>query len=140
MKVNGRCDIGFGSRIVVGENAMLEIEENLSVTAHSTIICMKRVVIGKNVLISWDVLLMDSDFHYVGCLNSELNKECSKEIAIGNHVWIGCRCTVLKGAVISDDTVIAANSVVTRKFSENNVMLAGNPAIVKHKGIQWRKN
>ena len=34
------------------------------------------------------------------------------EVSIGNRVWIGANCTILKGAQIGDDCVIAAGSVV----------------------------
>ncbi|MDR2104856.1 MAG: gamma carbonic anhydrase family protein [Deferribacteraceae bacterium] len=50
---------------------------------------------------------------------------------IGNHVLVGIGATVLDGVVISDDTIIAAGSVVPpRKSFPPKVMLMGSPAKV----------
>ena len=75
------------------------IGSGLYLSAESAIECRKSVVIGNDVLISWDVLIMDSDWHTVMDENgTALNPD--REIAIGNYVWIGARSTLLKGAAI----------------------------------------
>ncbi|WP_350432823.1 DapH/DapD/GlmU-related protein [Shewanella sp. H8] len=48
-------------------------------------------------------------------------------ISIGKNCWIGSKVTILDGAVIGDNTVIAAGSVVRGLFT-NNVVLGGIPA------------
>lgn len=53
----------------------------------------------------------------------------SKGISIGDNVWIGAGCTVTDGAQIGDNTIVVANSLVTRKFP-SDVILQGNPARV----------
>jgi len=47
---------------------------------------------------------------------------------IGSSVWIGMNSLVLKGAVIGDNTIIAAGSTVTGEIPANCIA-AGNPAI-----------
>lgn len=133
----GKAHIGNGSRIVVGKNGKWYVGDNLNCTSTMSLICLKNITMGKDVLISWDTLLMDTDFHYiakVGEINTAVNE---KEIVIGNHVWIGCRVTVLKGAALSDNCVVAAGSVVTKPFKETTALIAGNPAAVKRQGIEW---
>jgi acetyltransferase-like isoleucine patch superfamily enzyme len=51
-----------------------------------------------------------------------------KEVKIGSNVWIGMNSLVLKGAVIGDNTIIAAGSTVTGEIPANCIA-AGNPAI-----------
>ena len=51
----------------------------------------------------------------------------SKGITIGDHVWLGAGVTVTDGAEIGDNTIVVANSLVTRKFPPD-VVLQGNPA------------
>lgn len=138
-KVNfeGKAYIGNGSRIVVGKNGEWNVGDNLSCTSTMSLICFKNITMGRDVLISWDTLLMDTDFHYiakVGEIHTAVNE---KEIVIGNHVWIGCRVTVLKGVTLYDDNVVAAGSVVTKSFKEKSVLIAGNPATVRREGIEW---
>lgn len=51
---------------------------------------------------------------------------------IGNRVMLGMQCAVLDGAVVSDDTIVAAGSIVTeRKEFPPGVLLMGSPAKVK---------
>ena len=51
----------------------------------------------------------------------------SKGIKIGNNVWIGASSVVADGAVIQDNTIVAANSMVTRRYPPN-VVIQGAPA------------
>jgi acetyltransferase-like isoleucine patch superfamily enzyme len=53
----------------------------------------------------------------------------SKGIHIGNNVWLGAGCTVVDGAVIGDNTIVVANSLVNRRYKDD-VILQGAPAKV----------
>ena len=96
---------------------------------------MQNVCIGENTIISWDDLIMDSDFHYMN--DGAGWKDVSKPINIGNYVWVGCRATVLKGSNVPDGCVVAANSVITRNFPEKNCLLTTNG--ITKKNISWRR-
>lgn len=80
---------------------------------------------------------MDTDFHHIFVDNEIVNS--NQSICIGNHVWIGCRSTILKGVKIHNNCIIAANSNVVRSISHENVIVAGNPAVVKKKFTNWEK-
>lgn len=58
---NGRCSLGHGSKI--SNSGTLILGKNFINTAKCQIICKKKVSFGDNVLVSWDSLIMDSDFH-----------------------------------------------------------------------------
>ena len=92
---------------------------------------------GNNVLISWDVLLMDTDYHTITSEDGDiLNKD--KSIIIGNNVWVGCRSTILKGTTIPSDVVIAACSIVSGAMNECNCIYSSSRKIIR-KGISWRR-
>ena len=55
----------------------------------------------------------------------------------GNHVWIGCRCLILKGVTIGDGAVIAAGSVVTNDVAPNTCM-GGNCNRNLKDNIYWK--
>ncbi|MGR7996676.1 acyltransferase [Xanthobacter sp. ZOL 2024] len=61
-------------------------------------------------------------------------------VTIGDHSWIGERAYITKNASIAPETIVAACSVVTRRFDEQMTVLAGNPASVKKRGIRWIRN
>ncbi len=66
------------------------------------------------------------------CINNR--KSCVK---IGRHTWICRNATLLKGAQIAPNSIVGHSSVVSSKFTDENVVIAGNPAqIVKH-DINW---
>lgn len=135
----GKAVIGHGSKISVGKNGILEIGNNFNVTAETSIVCHKNIKFGDNNLISWENLVMDTDFHKIKKLNGDNFVNDLKNIDIGNNVWIGCRNTILKGSRIMDNSVIGANSLVNKEFKKENVLIAGNPAKILKENIIWEK-
>lgn len=130
----GPARLGHGSKISASGN--LVFGENFNITAESQIACHKKITFGDNCLLSWDVLIMDTDFHKIRDNAGKITNE-DKEIIIGNNVWIGCRATILKGTVIGDNVVIAANSCVHSAVEGNNRIIGGNPVRVLKKDITW---
>lgn len=51
----------------------------------------------------------------------------TRPVTIGNDVWVGERCFILKGVTIGDGAVIAAGSIVTHDIPPS-VLAAGSPA------------
>lgn len=116
-----------GSRIVIGDNVGI---------SGSTICAAKSVTIGDNVLIGSGCLITDTDAHPIDWRDRRENQNeqtlCAP-IVIGNDVFIGARCIILKGVTIGDRAVIGAGSVVSKDVPEDCVV-AGNPArVVKRK-------
>jgi len=123
----GKTHIGHGSKISVWEGADLIFGDNFEISAESTIVATNKIQFGKNILISWNVLIMDSDLHSI--YSEGILQNPPQPIKIGDNVWIGCNSTLLKGTIVGDNVVIGANSLLSRNYPINNVILAGNPAI-----------
>ncbi len=130
----GRAKLGHGCRI--GSGGVLTMGKNFQVTAETTIICEEKITFGNDVLCSWQCQIMDTDFHQIIEEGKEPKK--SSPVTIGNHVWIGSRVIINKGAEIADNSVVAAGSVVAGRFSESNILLAGIPAAIRKTNIDWR--
>jgi acetyltransferase-like isoleucine patch superfamily enzyme len=81
---------------------------------------------------------MDTDFHGVfDSSGSQINPP--EEINVGNNVWVGCRCLVLKGSTIPNGTVVAANSVVnSRPLEGENKIFGGYPLRKLKDDITWK--
>lgn len=119
-----------GARIIINDNANLIIKSGF-MNFNSTIICEQRIEIGDDVAIGPGVVIRDGDAHTI---NGQINK---KNIVIGNHVWIGTNAQILKGVHIGDNSIIAAGSIVTKDV-EANTLVAGVPAKVIKKNINWK--
>lgn len=89
----------------------------------------KKIEIGDRVLCGANVTIIDSDRHSIDYLKRDTTQETikSESVHIGNDVWIGMNSTILKGVVIGQGAVIAANSVVVNDVKACSVY-AGNPA------------
>ncbi len=106
--------------------ARLTIENNVYINFGTEISLVKEVFIGAYSLISIDCLIYDTDWHNIDGSSKDVPVATTR---IGRGVWLGARVVVLKGVTIGDNTVVAANSVVTKDLP-NNVLAGGNPARV----------
>ena len=78
-----------------------------------------KVVLGNNIKIGPQTMIMDSDFHDI----YDHNKEgVSAEIIIADNVWIGAKCTILKGVHIGEGAVIGIGSIVTKDVPANAII------------------
>lgn len=133
----GIANFGSGSRISIGEKGVLKIGNRFNISANSTIICFDSIVLENDVLFSWDILMMDTDFHEtINTITKKINSGITRPIKIGANTWIGTRCVILKGTVIPANTIVGAGSLLNKKYDIlENCLLAGNPAIVKAQNI-----
>lgn len=103
--------------------------------------CEEQIVVGRRVLISYNVMIADSDFHP---LDPELRRQdaranapsgaveqrpplLSKPVLVEDDVMIGVSAIILKGVRIRRGAKVLAGSVVTSDVEQGTVV-AGNPA------------
>ena len=127
-------DVGRRGRVRVGD---------FSLVHGAWIICEDRIDIGEHVLISWNVVLMDT---YRLPDDVELRRQelrripqrsprrpeslvPGKPVSIESNVWIGFDACVLPGVTIGRGAVVGARSVVFENVPPFTVV-AGNPARV----------
>lgn len=117
--------------ISVEANAQINIGDNVGMSS-ACVWAHKSIIIGNNVLIGGDTILMDSNAHSLFFLDRRISEKdrankISAEIIIGNDVLIGTRCIILKGVHVGDRAIIGAGSVVTKDVPADSIV-AGNPA------------
>jgi len=132
LRVRDGFSVYYRGDIIVFKNGILDIGSGFA-NANLRIRCTCSIKIGRDVAISHDVTMMDSDAHELRPSSSPM----TQPITIGDHVWIGSRAMILKGVTVGDGAVIGAGSIVTRDVSANSVV-AGNPARIIRQGVSWR--
>ncbi len=94
---------------------------------------LSKIHIGKHVTISMQVIILTHDFSIWHGLIERDNKYLQrrprfiKDVTIGDNCFIGARSLMLPGSEIGRNTIVAAGSIVTKRFP-NNVVIGGNPA------------
>jgi acetyltransferase-like isoleucine patch superfamily enzyme len=132
----GYGTIGHGSKIMVASGGSLIFGDKLKISAEASFIVYNKIQIGYNCYMAWETLLMDTDFHKIKNEYGEIING-PKPIIIGDYVWIGCKCIILKGAVIPNNSVIAINSLVNKELTEENCLYAGSPVKCIKEKISW---
>lgn len=123
---DGAC-VRIGSRTHVGGGSLLDAA------------C--EIAIGDDVLVAFDVLVMDHDSHSLRFSErkndvtdwiqgrKDWSRVVQRPVRIGDKAWIGARSIILKGVTVGEGAVVAAGSVVTRDVPAWTIV-GGNPARV----------
>lgn len=75
----------------------------------------KDIIIGDNCMISFGSWIRNTDPHLVYDSSTYCRINPSKSVLIGDHVWIGQSCIILKGTVVGSGSILGAGSVVSGK-------------------------
>ena len=132
--INNTVVIGPNSHFIVGRNGRLVFGDMDSTVTNlsynSKIVANEYIKIGSDCLFSWDILMMDSSTHLIG-------DNTRKPILMGNHVWVGARATILKGAEIGEGSIVANGAIVTKSFPPKT-LIGGVPAKILKTDVEWR--
>lgn len=144
-KSNSKITIGARNRlkeaeILVGSNNELSIGKNILAGKISLIMkCSKntKLTIGDDCMLGYNVIIRTEDGHTVYDCNTKEILNAPQDVYIGNHVWIITNTTILKGSYIADNNIIAGYSIVNQKFENKNCIIAGTPAKIIKRGVNW---
>ncbi len=129
-------NIHFGPGVRIHCDGVLDLGNNISCNAGTTLFCAKHIRIGGGTVMAWDVTIMDHDFHAVLQDGAIINPPA--DVVIEDRVWLGADVMVLKGAHLARGVVVGARSLVRGKHADEGCVMAGTPARVIRKGIAWR--
>jgi serine acetyltransferase len=112
-----------------------------SVLVGAVFMCQELVVVGREVVVSYQVTIADSDFHprdpharrrdavasAPGAPDGERPAVEAHPVEIGDGAWIGIGAIILKGVRIGPGARVAAGSVVATDVAPH-ARVEGNPA------------
>ena len=143
---------GDRGNIIIGEGVILDgvlecyikgkiVINDYCFIGRSRLFSAEKIAIGKGVLISDNVIIMDSNLHPVsakkryedlknfhnGIFFDVYSNIKSKPVLISDFAWIGANVVILKGVTIGEGAIVGAGSVVTKDVPPYTIV-AGNPA------------
>jgi acetyltransferase-like isoleucine patch superfamily enzyme len=148
---------GSSNRIVLGENVQiggpghLWVEDNqgeLSIGSDCTletgvtlaVLEGCALTLGQDCMIAGDVEIRTGDSHGIfDRCDSGARLNQPQPVTLGDHVWVGKRSVLLKGVELAAGVIIGAGSVVTKSVDETGAVVAGNPARVVRRDVQWQR-
>lgn len=142
-EISGNGRITLGDDVVIGRrnswvvgfpcstNAEIVIGSNCRIGYQNIIAAAASIRIGDNVRLASNVYIFDNPSHPIepSRRNEAFRLDETAPVSIGDNVWIGMNCFVMRGVTIGGNSVIAAGSIVTRSIPANS-LAAGAPAKV----------
>ena len=138
LSVNGEFVVGNnvtlrrGINLEIKKNAVLELEDNVSIGHNCTIIVAKNVCIKQATSIGNNTTIMDTDFHYIINVKSRNVKPSEGKILIHENCWIGGNCIIKKNTILPKGTILAGPySMVSKDYTKiipEFSIIAGSPA------------
>ena len=123
---DNHCIISIGERTFVGKDSHLACTEDGS-----------KLLIGSDCMISSHVQIRTGDSHSILDSNGDRINPASS-VSIGNHVWLGEGCKVLKGVSLDGDDIVSTGAIVTKSFGRN-LLIGGIPAKILKENVIWDK-
>ena len=96
-----------------------------------------RITVGPECMFSGGIRLRTGDSHSL--LDADTGKRInpSRDITLGEHVWVGTQVTVLKGVTVADNSVCAATATLTGTYDSPGAVIGGVPARILKTGVTW---
>lgn len=127
--------LGYAAEIKIDEDCEIGNDE-LNIVARGFNGKSHKVFIGKGTHIAREAIIRNTDGEFILDKNNQV-QYFAGDIHIGEHCWITSRCIILKSTYLPNNTIVGANSLVNKRFLEENTLIAGSPAKVIKNNTNW---
>lgn len=125
LSINNNCTAVFGRDVYFNG------------TLHAILSEECTLIVGSTCLLSFGIWIRTADPHLIYDTNTHQRLNYSKNIILGDHVWIGQNAFVLKGTTVGSGSIVGAMSVLSGKTVPSNTVWAGNPAKCVRENVFW---
>lgn len=134
-RIGGLVRIGPDCFIGIAPHALLEMGDGLHLGRDSQIHCFRHIRFGRDVL-AGELYATDSTAHQI--LKDGEPQPMTKDITVGDRVYLGYRTMLLHGCNIPQGSVVATGALCNKDYTaqgQTNLLLAGVPAQIKASGV-----
>lgn len=131
--INANIRLGSGCSMIIGERLLSRSHNSYFIGEETSI------TIGNDCMFSGNIIFRTDDSHAIYDVTSGERVNLSKSIEIGNHVWVGEECRILKNTRIRDGSVIGMGTFLSNCVIANNTVVAGHPWRYIKYNIAWEK-
>ena len=147
---NGKLDviIGIGANATRTKVAVANLFNYVN-AIHPSAIVSPRVIIGEGNVVMAGVIVQSGTTignHVIVNTGARVDHDCRiddyvhlspgvvlcGDVTVGKGTWIGAGSTVIQGVTIGANVIVGAGSVI-RKNVPDNVLIVGNPPVIKRK-------
>lgn len=158
VQIRGARHIALHNNVSVDANVILQtiqqpndtaspkiiLEDHVGISPNSLILAAHMVHLEKGVMVGPSCVIVDYDHAYSDVTQLIVDQSLTniKPIHIKSGVWIGANSTICAGVTIGKNSVVGANSVVTKDIPDFSVALGAPARVVKKynpKTKQWGK-
>ena len=115
--------------LICKKKGRIEIGEHCFFNTNSSLTALEGIKIGNYCKFGNNLVIVDHDHS----IRNEEIEFLASPITIGDHVWIGANCTILKGVQIGDGSVVSAGSVVRKSIPPGSVYYEKKDTIIVKK-------
>jgi acetyltransferase-like isoleucine patch superfamily enzyme len=122
----------MGEQLDLSREAVIAIGDRCNIGRNSSIVARSSIIIEDDVTTGPNVYITDHNHTYAN-LDMPISRQwpTSDPVRIGAGSWLGAGVTVLPGAAIGRNVVVAAGAVVRGVVPDHSVVAAGGgPAVV----------
>lgn len=124
-------------RAILKNSGVLFIDEATTIEDCYILADGKKVHIGKDCMISFQVDIRTTDAHGIYDISTGDILNANEDIFIDDHVWLAQGVMVAKGSHIGKNSIIGAKSYLSKLKVEPNILMAGTPPRLLKKDVIW---
>lgn len=142
---NNYWDISSSAKLFIDENVMINESNYITLKksaelkigratyiTRATISCIERVEIGDNCILGEGLKIFDHNHNYTAqpfvVSKTEFN---TAPVKIGNNVWTGANCIILKGVTIGNNVILGAGCIIYKDVPDNSIIINKQEQIIK---------
>lgn len=123
MAIGAHLSAQKGLLLSVLPNAELIIGDNINLNSDCSVVAREKVIVGNDVIFGPGCKVYDHDHDYKKTGKSRRTSFITGTVEIGNGVWLGANCIVLRGTRIGDNCVFGAGCVIKGDYPANTLVI-----------------